>query len=92
MEHWHLRPDLACVPILLQDVYKDHAGPANYTDIIQIARLHAIRNTNHPFSKIKWGNVPSFQKLEMTPEESLEAIRQAQGEIRTVMSLLDGGT
>jgi len=91
MEHWHLRPDLACVPVLLQDIYKPHAGPANYTDIIQIARLHAIRNTNHPYAKIKWASVPSFQKLEMTPEESMEAIRQAQGEIRSVMALLDSG-
>ncbi|HBF08927.1 MAG TPA: hypothetical protein DHW71_03310 [Gammaproteobacteria bacterium] len=89
MEHWHLRPDLSCVPVLIQDVYKSHAGPANYTDIIQIARLHAIRNTDHPLANIKWGNVPSFQKLEMTPEESLEAIKQAQTEIRSVMSLLD---
>lgn len=91
MEHWHLRPDLACVPVLLSDVYKEHAGPANYADIIQIARLHAIRNSSHPLANIKWTNVPAFQKLEMTPEESLEAIRQAQGEIRTVMSLLDSG-
>ena len=91
MEHWHLRPDLSCVPILLQDIYKEHAGPANYTDIIQVSKLHVIRNTTHPLAKIKWEQVPAFQKLEMTPEDSLEAIRQAQGEIRTIMALLDGG-
>jgi len=90
MEHWHLRPDLACVPVLLQDVYKAHSGPANYTDIIQIARLHAIRNSSHPLAKLRWDNVPAFKKLEMTPDESLEAIKEAQSEIRSVMTLLDG--
>jgi len=90
MEHWHLRPDLACVPVLLQDVYKEHAGPANYTDIIQIAKMHAVRNSNHPLARVKWANVPAFQKLEMTPDESIAAIKEAQSEIREVMALLDG--
>ncbi len=90
MEHWHLKPELACVPVLIKDVKKDHAGPANYADIVQVARLHAYRNSSHPLAKMKWVNIPSFSKLELTPEDSVEIIKQARNEIKAVMGILQG--
>ncbi|MBV1881385.1 MAG: HDOD domain-containing protein [Pseudomonadales bacterium] len=88
MEQWQLREELSSVPINIADIYRSHEGPADYSDIIQVARLHAYRGTKHPLAKLKWIGIPAFEKLNLTPEESIEAIKEADADIKEVMQML----
>lgn len=88
MSQWQLREELSSVPINIADIYRSHEGPADYSDIIQVARLHAYRGSKHPLAKIKWMGIPAFEKLNLTPEESIDALKEADAEIKEVMQML----
>ncbi|MBL4866818.1 MAG: HDOD domain-containing protein [Pseudomonadales bacterium] len=88
MDQWQLREALSSVPVNIADTDRSHDGPADYSDIVQVARLHAYRGTKHPLAKIKWAGIPAFEKLNLTPEESINAIKEAQADIKEVMQML----
>lgn len=88
LEHWELNERLTPVPSQLSDVMREHDEPADYADIIQVARLHVYRNKPHPLGKVPWHEVPAFKKLSLTPEASIEIIKEAREEIKAVIELL----
>lgn len=88
LEHWQLNERLTPVPELISDLMRDHEGPADYSDVIQVARLHVYRNKPHPLGKVAWQNVPAFAKLSLTPETSMQIIKEAREEIKAVIDLL----
>jgi HD-like signal output (HDOD) protein len=90
MENWQLRNELSTVPINIANIYRTHPNSTDYSDIVQVARLHAYRGTKHPLAKLKWHDIPAFQKLDLTPEESIKFIKEADAEIKTVMQMLRG--
>jgi len=88
LQNWSLEPRLYKVPLKLADLYRDFQGPADYTDVIQVARLHVYRNKAHPLGKIAWNEVPAFKRLNLTPDASMEIIKEAREEIRAVIEIL----
>jgi HD-like signal output (HDOD) protein len=88
MQQWQLREELSSVPLHVANILRAHEGLADYADIVQVARLHAYRGTKHPYAKIKWVGIPAFEKLDLTPEESIDAIKKADAEIKEVMQML----
>ena len=91
LKHWSLSSNIAQVPGLIQDINRDHEGNPDYADIIQVARLHScLGKPNHPLGDLTWSDIPSFKKLGLTPEESINAIKESQNDIKEVMALLKG--
>lgn len=88
LEHWQLNERLTPVPEKISDLMREHDGPADYSDVIQVARLHVYRNKPHPLGKVAWQHVPAFGKLSLTPETSIEIIKEAREEIKAVIELL----
>lgn len=88
LEHWQLNERLTPVPDLISDLMREHDGPADYSDVIQVARLHVYRNKPHPLGKVPWQKVPAFAKLSLTPETSIAVIKEAREEIKSVITLL----
>lgn len=62
----------------------------NYVDIVMVANLHSHLGTTHRHAKADWSVMPIFEKLGLTPEESIKAIRDAQQEVTEVQRLLHG--
>ncbi len=88
LEHWHINEHISTIPTLITDLSRQHNKPPDYTDIVQIARLHVFRNKPHPLGQINWLKVPAFSKLGLSPEDSIDAIREARESIQAVMQML----
>ncbi|MEJ2756756.1 MAG: HDOD domain-containing protein [Gammaproteobacteria bacterium] len=87
LEKWQLNRRLTPVPELIADLKRTHDGPPDYADIVQVARLHVYRNKQHPLGQVPWAQVPAFDKLQLTPEKSIQIIKEARDEIKEVISL-----
>lgn len=90
LKNWRLAEIIYSVPMSTVDIYQPRPGEIDYSDLVLVAKLHAVRGSNHPLANIKWGNLPVFTKLGLTPEESVNVIRDARQEIQEVMSMLQG--
>lgn len=68
---------------------RTHDGPADYLDVVIIAGLHTYRGTNHPLGRLtSWVDVPAFNKLNLSPDDSIEATRLAYKEISAIQQML----
>lgn len=86
--NWNVRPEIAQVPLETTHLERTHEGPPDYSDIVLVAKLHILRGKDHPLSKANWASVPAFQKLGLSPEDSITAIKAAHSEIQAVMAIL----
>ena len=88
LQNWNLNPGVSAVPLQIQKTEREHEGLIDYADIVLVAKLHVVRNTDHPLASLAWHQVPAFKKLKLTPETSLEVIKEAKNEISEVIQLL----
>ncbi len=90
LKNWHLADMINTVPMATVNIDQTRTGEVDYSDLVLVAKLHAVRGSTHPLANIKWNNIPVFAKLGLTPEESVNVIRDARQEIQEVMSVLQG--
>lgn len=90
LKTWRLADMIYNVPMRTVDIYQPRPGEIDYSDLVLVAKLHAVRGSNHPLANVKWHQLPVFSKLGLTPEESVNVIRDARQEIQEVMSMLQG--
>lgn len=63
---------------------------ADYTDIVIVANLLSHIGTDHPHTHRDWSAIPSFERLALTPEESIDVMRNAREQINEIKRLLAG--
>jgi len=54
-----------------------------------VANLHSYLGTQHPLTKTDWSKIPAFNKLGLTPEESISTLEAAREELQEVKSLFN---
>lgn len=53
----------------------------DYADLVQVAVLQSVADTNHPFTKLDWSTIGSFDRLGISPEvEMTEIVDLDEGE------------
>jgi HD-like signal output (HDOD) protein len=92
LEAWHFPEELVTVAAEHEDLNRVSIGEVEYVDIVMVANLHSHLGTSHPHGKADWTNIPVFDKLNLTPVESIQALKDAKAEISAVYNLLGGGT
>lgn len=71
---WNFPAEIADVPMQSADLLRRHDGPADYGDVISVARLQTHVGLDHPLAKVDRSTVPAFAKLDLSPEvDMLEA-------------------
>ena len=90
LKRWNFNEDLVAVAQHAKDWRREHEGPADYCDLVQVAQLHSYlgrqRSDVPPIEK-----VPAFEKLslgKLTPEASKEILEEARQQIESTMQLL----
>lgn len=73
-----------------EDLLYMNTADVNYLDVVIIANLHSHLGTNHRYGKSDWSNMPALQKLRLTPEQSIKAMKDAQREINEIYQFLTG--
>lgn len=68
LQKWNFSPELIAVAADHEDVHRDHAGPADYVDVVVIANLESYLGSQHPHASVDLSTVPAFDKLGLEPE------------------------
>jgi len=87
LKKWHFPDTLICVAAEHENLFRDPGLNLDYTDIVIIANLLACIGTGHPSTKLDWNTIPAFNRLAISPEESINAIKNGYEEIAQIEQL-----
>lgn len=68
LKEWNFPDSLLLVPRHFYDLSYEHEGPADYVDVVIIARLQSLMGTDHPVNLQDWSTIPAFPKVGLEPE------------------------
>ncbi len=84
---WKFPIDLIMVVSEHENMKRDPGTEADLTDVVIIANLLSHIGTDHPHTKLDWSEIPAFQRLALTPEESILILNDARDEIAETKQL-----
>ncbi len=87
LKKWRFPDALVTVAAEHEDVFRDTSINLDYTDIVIIANLLASIGTNKPSNKLDWNTIPAFNRIAITPEECISAIKNAHDEIVQIQQI-----
>ncbi len=85
---WDFPEEIAMVPEAYADFSRD-SGDACYADLVTVASLHQLADTNHPWTELDWSQIPAFRNLGIDPA-SLSEEEDLSAEMEAAMALLAG--
>ncbi|OAI17770.1 histidine kinase [Methylomonas lenta] len=87
MDTWSFPAELKLVASEYVDFQRNHDGPADYVDLVQVAFLQSINGTDHPASRIDWATVPAFSKIGLQADVEILEIEGVSEEIELAQSM-----
>ena len=91
LQQWGIGDDYTEAAQHQNNWFRDHDGPADYTDVLIIAHLHGLVGQRAALQLPRIDEVPAFQKLalgNLTPNLSLFVLEEAKSQIQELKSLL----
>ncbi len=91
LEHWQFDGDFSHAARCQRHWFREHEGPADYTDVLIIAHLHAQARQRSALQLPRIDETPAFEKLAMgklTPSLSLQVLEEARAQIDELKALL----
>lgn len=90
LQAWHLPQELVDVAATHEDMLRISFDKVDYVDIVTVANLHSYLGTPHRLAQLDWSILPVFNRLKLSPDDSIKLFREAQAEVNGVYSLLGG--
>lgn len=87
MDAWQFPAELKLVAYQYVDFQREHDGPADYVDLVQVAFLESIAGTDHPATRIDCSTVPAFTKLGLQSNAEVMEIEGISEDIELAQSL-----
>lgn len=69
LKHWKFPAQLVAVAAEHENLARDHDGPADLVDLVQVANLQSHVGTAHPLGSVDWGQVSAFHRLGFDVDE-----------------------
>ena len=88
LEHWEFPDELKDVAAEHASITRKHPGPSDYVDVVQVANLAIRKDTDHPFGRINWTEVPAVEATRANPERADELLRYAGSRVGALRTLL----
>ena len=88
LRSWQFSAELTAVVGEHETLDRNPETGADYTDVVIVANLLSHIGTDHPHTRLDWSTIPAFTRLALTPEESIEAMKNAKEQIHGVKTLL----
>ncbi|MBI3562757.1 MAG: HDOD domain-containing protein [Gammaproteobacteria bacterium] len=91
LKNWLMDPDIVNIPLVADDYSYDHAGEADYADLVIMAQIHSGFGQQTPRPMLDLNKTPAFSKLTISklgPDASLELLQQANREIAATIRML----
>lgn len=91
LEEWHFPAELVQVAAEHENLDRDPSPEVDYTDIVMVANLHSyMGQVKHKYSAVDWNTIPAFDKLGLTPEQSILALAEAKADIAEIQKVISG--
>lgn len=87
VQTWGFSQDLISAVSEHEDMKRD-SDALDITDIVTVANLLSYAGKNRRYTQLDWTTIPAFDKLGLSPEDSIAALEEAQEEIAEIMKLL----
>ncbi|MGR8931812.1 MAG: HDOD domain-containing protein [Gammaproteobacteria bacterium] len=87
MDTWNFPQELKLVASEYVDFNREHEGPADYVDLVQVAFLQSVAGTDHPACRVDCSAVPAFAKLGLQTDIEILEIEGISEEIELAQSL-----
>lgn len=84
LKKWNFSEDIIAVASEHENITRDHAGKADYVDVIIVANLESYLGTNHPHAQADLDKVPAFRKLGLEPHSDVVDV-EAVAETRAAL-------
>ncbi len=88
LEHWELPAEIVAVAKEHEILNRHTEGAMDYVDIVTVANLYSYLGQKGHKKKINWKEVVAFEKLGLTPSESIEALNAAKAELQDIERIL----
>lgn len=92
LDAWHFPQELIDVVANHEDLQYDSGKNIDYIDIVTVANILSHLGTQHHLAKMEWTEVPAFKKLNLSPEESIAALEEAQEELSLIQKMFTSGS
>lgn len=87
---WKFAPEMVAVAGEHEDLERSAEDGADYTDVVTVANLLSHVGTDHPHTRLDWSTIPAFERLALSPEQSIEVMKNAREQINEIRRLLAG--
>lgn len=87
VDTWGFAPAMVTAVAEHENLQRDSEA-LDMTDIITIANLLSYAGKEHRLTQTDWTTIPAFEKLGISPEDSIETLTEAREEISEIVSLL----
>jgi len=84
LKKWRFPEALITVAAEHENMFRDPSINLDYTDIVIIAILLSHIGTNHPSTKLDWNTIPAFNRIAISPEDCISAIKNAHDDIAQI--------
>lgn len=88
LEAWNFPQELVDVAACHEDLNRVGDVQVEYVDVVAVANLHSHLGSEHPLAKKEWATLPVFNKLNLSPIESIQVLKDGQSEIAAIYQLL----
>jgi len=89
LKHWKFPVALVAVAAEHEDLTRDHSGPADLVDVVQVANLQSHIDSDHPLSQADWSTIPAFHRMGLDVDVHEIELTDVAEEIEAVQHLFD---
>jgi putative nucleotidyltransferase with HDIG domain len=87
---WKFPPELIAAAAEHEDLARERGTDADYADVVMVANLLSYIGSDHPYTRLDWSAISAFERLALTPEESIAVMKDAREQIHEIKQLLAG--
>ena len=88
LRKWNFPEELINVAEKHEDLNRDSKDGPDYTDVVIVANLQSLIDTNHPHTNVDWETVPAFSKLGLQADVSVVDIDETNSNIEAARAAL----
>lgn len=72
LENWGFSASMVSVPAEHLNIDRIHDGPADYTDVVQVALIETVTGSDHPLGHLDSSEIAAFKRLGMEDMEEID--------------------
>lgn len=86
LQQWDFPPAMVQVPEQHLDIHRENDGPADFTDLVQVALIETVSGTDHPLGHINVNEVAAFARIGMADDFEEISLSGGVEEVREAIS------